>query len=288
MKSVVLLVIVLVMWILFLGILIGVYFFMSAARKKRVAKEREKGTDGQAKAPVFTQIYLLLLFLAMLVFTMKYLRGSLYRIAVPVMALPLLALYRIRKKPEHDAFVFVASFILILGGLMTAMIVGLPPKRPALVIGQTEIVAGRTTPEELRRQGFDLEFVSADGAEEQYTLYQDQRAVATLFFTVKQNQTAGEEPVKTVYIGEENIGNLVESGMNLQFEGLDLLRALDGNAIERAFSEASYFDMRQEERRTRYEARYESTPNTGFWISSNMEMRTDKHQKLVSLQFTGR
>lgn len=277
------------MWVAFITILSVSYYWIRVAYLKRVnAATYDISSD--RPAPKIIQLLYLLVFILCLIFVIKVDIGPIW--ARMITAPPLVALIKIRKKPEHDIFIIMLIFTLWLGSLFTYMLIGFPPKSPKLQIGNTTITVGHTNYKEIEDDGFRLEPVENpyfNGSEEEkvFDIYtRGNHKIMRIAFVAKNGKLTNKSAIKEVYIDKENFKNIKDNNLTMKFDEINLLEPVSQKWLDSLLNRGASIlpeNSTVVSEADEYNLSYNGKPNTGFWSHQNVNIQTDENGNIEIL-----
>lgn len=277
------------MWLAFIAILFVVYRWIKAAYLKRVnATTYDSSSD--RPAPKTIQMLYLLVFILCFIFVIKADIGPIW--ARIIVAPPLAALVKIRKKPERDIFIILLIFTLWLGSLFTYVLIGVPPKSPELQIGNTVIIAGHTSYQEIEDSGLILEYVENpyfNGVKEEkfYDIYTiSNHKIMRIVFVAKNGEMTNKSPVKEIYIDKDHFKNIKDENLVIKFDEMNLLESVSQKWLDSLSNRGASIlsaNPTADSKVDEYGLSYNGKPNTGFWSHQNVNIQTDENGNIEIL-----
>ncbi|QRG87361.1 hypothetical protein [Bulleidia sp. zg-1006] len=278
------------MWLVFTAILFVSYRWIKAAYLKRVnAAAYDSYSD--RPAPKIIQLLYLLVFILCLIFVIKVDIGPIW--ARMIVAPPLVALVKIRKKPEHDIFIILLIFTLWLGSLFTYMLIGFPPKSPKLQIGNTTITAGHTSYQEIEDSGLILKYVEnpyLNGVKEEkfYDIYtRGNHKIMRVAFVAKSGKVTNKSPVKEIYIDKDHFKNIKDENLVMKFDEINLLESVSQKWLDSLSNRGASIlsaNPTVDSKVGEYNLSYNGKPKTGFWSHQNVNIQTDENGNIEILR----
>ncbi len=183
------------------------------------------------------------------------------------------SIFNARKRTGRSLLALLAAFFMVFYFMLLFFFIGLPPKAPGLKINQTQIVMDQTTAEDLHAEGYDIycrrknagraeyrdyltsgdyqryawdqsrtiprgyEHRDIDGAYPDYLLVKNGQIIGSLIFYAGRKEDKILENSTVIGFGIEEDGSQSdrEKGLQIELEGINLMRSLDQGELARVF-----------------------------------------------------